>query len=257
MRPPAIDALPENTGLSSGPRTSAARSAWPELRMSRKKPCRMPRFASPVACSAICWSARPTVPLTSSRVSSPTSRICSILHDLLVEQQADRPVVPQRVVEQPHVDAVDGAVDQQVLDVAQLADHADAAADHGGRERRQPRLERAHVRIERGVGEAERQLGVRLGRQRDAARSPTPTSRGDAASISTVMTVLRTPSRPVTSPMPSSLDEQVADAEPHVVARLVEPAAARGGEVDQARERRLRIRQRGHRLDRARAGRKR
>ena len=176
MRPPVIDALPENTGLSSGPWTSAASSASPELRMSRKNPCRMPRFASPVACSAIWRSASPTVPLTSSRVSSPTSRICSTCTTCWSSEQADRAVVPQRVVEQPHVDAVDGAVDQQVIDVAQLADDADAAAGDGGRERRQPRLEGAHVRVERGVGERGTSARRRTPASARCGPSPTPTA---------------------------------------------------------------------------------
>ena len=47
MRPSVIVALPENTGLRSGPSTAAVSSARPEPRTSRKKPCRMPRFASP------------------------------------------------------------------------------------------------------------------------------------------------------------------------------------------------------------------
>ena len=47
MRPSVIVALPENTGCRSGPSTAAVSSARPEPRTSRKKPCRMPRFASP------------------------------------------------------------------------------------------------------------------------------------------------------------------------------------------------------------------
>ena len=39
-------------GLSSGPLICACSAAVPRLRMSRKKPCRMPRLASPVASTA-------------------------------------------------------------------------------------------------------------------------------------------------------------------------------------------------------------
>ena len=55
------------------------------------------------------------------------------------------------------------------VDVGELADDAHAAARDRGRVGREPRLEGADVGIERRVGDAERQLGVHLGRQRDAA----------------------------------------------------------------------------------------
>ena len=58
-----------------------------------------------------------------------------------------------------------------MIDVGQLADDADGAVGHRGRERRQLRREEADVRIERGVGEPQRQLGVHLRRQREPARS--------------------------------------------------------------------------------------
>ena len=47
------------------------------------------------------------------------------LHRLIVQEQANGAVVAQRVVEQSQVDPIDGAVDQQVLHTAQVADNAD------------------------------------------------------------------------------------------------------------------------------------
>ncbi len=118
MRPSVIVALPENSGCASGPSTAAVSSARPEPRTSRKKPCRMPRFASPVACSAIrCVAQADGARQTRSRVSSPTSCSSSTLHAVLIEREADRRGVLQRVVEQPHVERVDGAVDEQMIDV--------------------------------------------------------------------------------------------------------------------------------------------
>src|SRR5256885_12683048 len=60
-------------------------------------------------------------------------------------------------------------VDDEMIRIRELADDADGAGDHGGRERRQLRHEQPHVRIERRVVEAERQLGLGLRRQRDVA----------------------------------------------------------------------------------------
>ena len=86
-----------------------------------------------------------------------------------IERQVNRAVVAQRVVEQPHVERVDGRVDEQVIDVGELAHHANRAARHRGGVRRQVRQEQPDVRIERAVVEPERELGVGLRRQRDAA----------------------------------------------------------------------------------------
>ena len=73
------------------------------------------------------------------------------------------------VVEQLQIELLDAAVDDEVIDVGELADDADRAAGDRVRERREPRLEETQVRIERRVGEPERQLGVHLVGQRDAA----------------------------------------------------------------------------------------
>ena len=87
--------------------------------------------------------------------------------DALIEREVNRRGVLQRVVEHPNVERVHGDVDDQVIDVRELADDADRAARDGGVERRQTRLVQAHVRIERAVVELERHLRVRLRRQRD------------------------------------------------------------------------------------------
>ena len=74
-------------------------------------------------------------------------------------------------------------VDDQVIDVGQLADDADRAAGDGVGERRQPRLEEADVRIERRVGEPQRHLRVHLVGQGDPARAGDDQA-GEAASSS-------------------------------------------------------------------------
>ena len=88
---------------------------------------------------------------------------------VLIEREPDRRGVAHGVVEQPHLDAVDGRVDEQMIDIGQLADDPDRAAGDGRRQRRQRREEQARRQIERAVVEPERQLGVGLRGQRDAA----------------------------------------------------------------------------------------
>ena len=58
----------------------------------------------PTARSAIRWSCSCIVPPTSSCVSSPTRWRSFDADDVLVEREADRRGVADRVVEQPHVD---------------------------------------------------------------------------------------------------------------------------------------------------------
>ena len=145
MRPSVIVALPENTGWRSGPSIVAVSSARPELRMSRKNPCRMPRFASPAACErdSLVVRGRPC-PLTSQlacprrRAAAAPTRI-----DVPVEREADR----RRVAAAGSRTAA-GRARRRVPStsrcsrIGQLADDADRAAGDGGRERRQLRLER-------------------------------------------------------------------------------------------------------------------
>ena len=152
----------------------------PEPRTSRKNPCRMPRFASPAACERDPLDrADRRRPPTRSCVSSPTSCSSSICTCLLVERDADRRRVLERVVEQPHVERVDRAVDEQMIESASSPatriEPLATAVVNGDRLRH----EQPHVRIERAVVEAERQLGVGLGRQRDAAGA------GDAPAAAT------------------------------------------------------------------------
>ncbi len=85
------------------------------------------------------------------------------------QREAERRRVSQAIVEQPHVQRLDGGVDDQPIHVSQRTHDANRAAGDGGRERRQPRLERAHVGIQRGVGDAERDVGVPARRQLDAS----------------------------------------------------------------------------------------
>ena len=59
----------EHAAGAAGRRSTRSARRVPTPRTSRKKPCRMPRLASPAACSAIRSSLRPTVPDTRSRVS--------------------------------------------------------------------------------------------------------------------------------------------------------------------------------------------
>src|SRR5262249_56632874 len=77
---------------------------------------------------------------------------------LLLERDADRRAVSERIVEQRHVDGVDGPVDAQVLGVRELAREAERAARRRRRVRRQLRREDLQKRIERRVVEAELQL---------------------------------------------------------------------------------------------------
>ena len=217
--------------------------------MSRKNPCRMLRLASPVACSAICRFARPDRAVhIQARVLSNQPHLLD-LHDLIVQEEANRAIVPQRVVEQSQVDPVDGSVDQQMLHPAQVPDDADAAADNGRRERREPRFEGAHVRVERRVGETKGQLCVGSRGQGNAAggryREP---GRGSLQLHRDHRVAHAQPARHLADALVA--DEEVTHAELHVVSRLVEASTAGRGEVRQPRERCLRVCQRGHRLHR-------
>ena len=71
---------------------------------------------------------------------------------LPIERDADRHVVVDLIVVEARVELVDAHVDEQMIDIGQLADDMYAAAGDGGGVRRQRRVERAHVGIERRVG---------------------------------------------------------------------------------------------------------
>ena len=172
----------------------------------------------------------------SSCVSSPTSRISVTRTEWRSSAMRIGRRVAQPVVEEADVEPIDGGVDEQVVDVGELADHANAAARDGGRERRQARLERADVRIERRVGDVERQLGVHLGRQRDAAGARDGKARRGRLELERHHVAVDVD---VADDLADAFvgDEEVTDRPAHVVARHVEGAAAAGREVDQARQR--------------------
>src|SRR6185369_7652761 len=67
---------------------------------------------------------------------------------VVVERYPNRLRVANRVVEQAHVDAVDGTVDHEVIDVGEVAGHVNRPARYGGGVGGQPRHEQPHVRIE-------------------------------------------------------------------------------------------------------------
>ena len=69
------------------------------------------------------------------------------------------------------LDLFDPAVDDQMINVCELANHPDRSAGDGARERRHARFEKAQVRIERRVREAQRHLGIHLIVERDTPGS--------------------------------------------------------------------------------------
>ena len=69
--------------------------------------------------------------------------------DVAVERDVNRRGVAHLVVEEARVEAVDGRVHQQVVEVGQLADDAHAAAHDRRGVGREPRLEGTDVRVER------------------------------------------------------------------------------------------------------------
>ena len=122
MRPSVMVALPENTRLAQRAvdrrgqlgAAGAAHVAEEALQDAEVG------VAGGLQRDPLVAAARPC-PTTRSRVSSPTSCSSSIADLLLIERDADRRRVLQRVVEQPHVERVDRAVDEQVIDVGELA----------------------------------------------------------------------------------------------------------------------------------------
>ena len=88
-----------------------------------------------------------------------------------VECNLDRRRVAKAIIEQAQIEAIDDGLDHEFVDVGQLPRHADTAAGDSCRERRNARAERAHVRVERRVGNAERQFGVHVVRHLNAPRT--------------------------------------------------------------------------------------
>ncbi len=93
------------------------------------------------------------------------------LQHVLIERQLDRSVVVDPVVEELEIELLDPGLDDELIGVGELADDAHGAADDGRRVRREPRLEEAHVGIERRLAEPDRHLRVHLVCQRDTARA--------------------------------------------------------------------------------------
>ncbi len=157
--------------------------------------------------------------------------------DLAVEPDAEFAAVAQFVIEEAQPQVVDGRLDPQRIGRIDGAPdpHAAAAGGRGvGRERGH---EHARVGVERGVRQAHRRLDLAgLGeRQLPRARSG-QARRGDVEAVEH----LQPAQRHLRRHLPDALvaDEQVEDADLHVVARLVEGAAAGGAEVGKAGQRR-------------------
>ncbi len=122
-------------------------------------------------------------------------------------------------------------------------DDANRAARHGGRVRRQFRHEQSDVRIERAVVEAERQLAVGFLVQRDAADpGDREARRRDVGLAIDFLSAKR--ERAGDQAHRLLADRQLVDPEPHVVARVLERAAAGSGKFDDACRLRLRKRER-------------
>jgi hypothetical protein len=155
---------------------------------------------------------------------------------MAVERQAKRRRVANLVIEEAQVELVDGGIHQQAIDVCQLAHDADSSAGDRCRERRQSRLERTDVRIERGIADVEGHFRVHLRRQRDAAGPRDGEARGRRLHLEREQIAF---DADVADHLPDPLvaGEEVADGAVHVEARLLEGAAAAGGEIEQAGER--------------------
>src|SRR5262249_32893046 len=121
------------------------------------------------------------------------------------------------VIEEPHVERIDGSFDHEVIDVSELARYMNRAARDRRGEWRQLGYEQPHVRIERAVVEAKGQLGVGLRRQRDAA-SPgdRETGRGDVDFTAEILSPNRQSARDLADAL--GRDKQIVDAESDVVA---------------------------------------
>ena len=163
--------------------------------------------------------------------------------DLAVQHEPDGPGVAHGVVEQPQIQAVHGRVHQEVIDIRERADDADGAAGHGGRERREPGLEQADVRVERGVVETQRQLGLGSGRQGDPSG---PCDRQSGRRGIDLTGHLFAAERQRAGHLSDAFvgDKEIGDAKPHVIPRDLERPASAGGEVDEPRRLQSGVRER-------------
>ena len=160
------------------------------------------------------------------------------------------PVVLQVVVEQPQVDVLDRALRAEAGAVAQRPDDAEAAARHDRGERRQPRLEEAHVGIDRRAREAQRQVGVAHRRQRDPSAARDGEARRGAFELGDAHLVAAHLDAAGELAEPLLAGEEIDHAAAHAVARLVERAAAGRGEVEEAGQRQAREARHRQALDR-------
>ena len=150
-------------------------------------------------------------------------------HLLLIERDVQRAAVSHRVVEQAHLQCVDRSVDQQVIEIGELADEANGAAPDRGGERRQLRHEQPHVRVERAVVKAEGDFGVGLGGQGNPSGAGDREPRRRRRDVATQLLAAQR-ERPRHLADTFFANEHAAGAEPHVIARLIEGAAAAGRE---------------------------
>ena len=148
-------------------------------RRARRGPSRARRGRTPAGCRG--WRRR--------RPAARSARSCSAIVPPIAEPRvvADQLAAPRRGRRADRARAgsgrrsgsrsrtaasrgVDRAVDEQAIDVGELARDADRSARDGRRVRRQPRHEQPHVGIERAVVEPERQLGIGCRRRARCAR---------------------------------------------------------------------------------------
>ena len=171
------------------------------------------------------------------------------LHRAVVERHPDRRRVLERVVEQPHVERVDRAVDEQVVHVGQAARHANRAAGHRRRKGRQTWHERPDVGIERHVVEANGELRLTLRRHRDVTGGGDGEAGRGRVDLAAQLGAAQRQGR---GDLADSFfaDEQIVDAEPVVVARSVERRAAVRGKFRDSRQWRLRKTESRDALDR-------
>ena len=174
-----------------------------------------------------------------------------------IERHPDRQAAPgtigivgiaDRIVEQARVEPVDRGIDDDAVDVGQLTVDADRAAGERGGVGRQPRLKHAHVRVERGVRHAERQLRGHGVVERDLAAARDRQTGGGRFELQGQQLAVD----PDVAHHPADAfvaDEEVAEGAADVVARPVERAAAVGSEIDESRERQRRLRHHVERLD--------
>ncbi len=168
------------------PVSSACSLAAPELRMSRRKPCRMLRFASPVARIRRRSVLSPTSPKQVHRRAVPHQLELVHPRDLILHRQPQRTVVVQLVVEETELDRL-----RPCLPPSSARRRAgcrwrgwcrSTTAFVNGES---PGWIRRTARIERRVGEPQRQLRRRPGASARLMRPvPDTASRGDAASNS-------------------------------------------------------------------------